>query len=243
MGLLKNKKFYLFIGCLCLFLAGAVFYSNSRSQWSISIRGLHTLGEREVKGYVLYYLKNHPENVSSSEIEEILKFHPRVKTAKVTVFLKNISIVLTERKSGYLWQQGTDISEVSENGEVLQDVVTKKGHLLEDMPIFYLTAENDNEIKAVKSDIIRLWEKTRGSYSFVWDRVSEFVLLKDEMGDPEIEIYHSFVPVKIVFSGKMDVEDFRKLWALFSLVESGVESGKIHKNTTIRVYQNHAVMG
>ncbi|MDH4199572.1 MAG: FtsQ-type POTRA domain-containing protein [Spirochaetia bacterium] len=238
MELLKNKIVYYTVGIFFILASSVVFYQYMHSRWNIVIHGLQTLSEEEIESYVSYYLKENPEKISSQDIEQILKFHPRVESVRVSIWFKTISITIEEKKTGYLFQNGNAVSEVSPDGKILQELVVEKNHLSPDFPIFYLTAENDNEITTIKRDIIQLWEKTKSSHGFIWQRLSEFVLLRDEMGNPEIDVFHAFLPLKISIFAKMDINTFRKLWAILYLVETE----NFAKKSLIRIYSDHAVM-
>jgi hypothetical protein len=226
------------MGVFLIILSAAVYYYKYKSKWSIDITGLHSLTHEEINSYVQYYLKENSENISSNEIKSILEFHPRIKSAEVSIRLKRINISIVEKTTGYLEHNNQYVGEISSNGQVLQEMIFQKNHLSEDLPIFYLTVENDNEISTIKRDIIRLWDATKISHAFIWKRLSEIVLKRDEMDNPEIDFFHSYLPVKITMYNKFDSYAFRKLWAVMYLLESENYS----KNASVRIYQDHGVL-
>lgn len=238
MELLKNKAAYLATGVFLVLSSLVLYFYAWNSQWHISISGLQSLTNGEMVSYVNFYLKENSKNVSSREIKNILEFHPRVKSAEVSIFLKRIRIRLVEKTGGYLVHNGPYVSEITTNGQVLQEMILEKNHLSEDFPIFYLTVENDNELSTLKRDIIRLWEATKVSHGFIWERLSEIVLKRDEMDNPEIDFFHSYLPVKIAMFQKFDSHALRKLWAMLYLVETENYS----KKASIRIYQDHGVL-
>jgi len=238
MELSRNRFFYYITGFSLIILSFAIYYFSFLSPWGISIDGLRSLSQKEVEGYVQYYLKENPQKVSDTEIKNILEFHPRIQSVAVKIRFRKIYISIVEKNAGYLEHNRESISEVTADGQVLQEMVVEKNHLSEDFPIFYLTAENDNEISAIKRDIIRFWEATKISHAFLWQRLSEVVLKRDEMDNPEIVFFHSHLPVKITMLNKFDTLAFRKLWAVVYLMESENPSRK----TNVRIYQDHGVM-
>ena len=238
MELSRNNKIYVIAGLLFILTSAGVFIFTLNSSWKISINGLRTLGNREVLSYVEFYIKENPQNVTSKDIKTLLEYHPRIQSAEVSVFIKRINITIHEKTAGFLTHNNGYISEESSDGKMLQEMVVEKNHLSEDFPIFYLTTENDNELSTLKRDIIRLWESTRLSHSFIWKRVSEIVLKRDEMDNTAIEFFHSYLPVKITMYNNFNSEEFRKLWAILYLTETG----DYHKKTSIRIYTDHAVL-
>lgn len=237
MELLKNKLFYTATGFTLIGLSLLVYFFGSRSEWKIKVSGNQSLTGEEINSYVQYYLKENPENVSSDEIKKILEFHPRIKSARVNITMKTIRISLVEKPAGYLSHNNHYLSEIASNGQILQEMIIEKNHLSEDFPIFYLTVENDNEIMTIKSDIIHLWEATKISHAFIWERLSEIVLKRDEMDNPQIDFFLSFLPVKITMYNKFDAYAFRKLWAVLYLMETENYS----KQAAVKIYQDHGV--
>jgi len=238
MEILKSKRLILALGVLMLLASVILMYDYLKSDWKISIEGNHTLTRNEIESYIRFYINQNPDNIVTEDMEEILKFHPRIKEAKVKRILKNIFINLTEKQTGYLVHKGNSINEVSLNGKIIRESIAEKNHLSEKFPIFYLTAENEPEIETIKGDIIQLWEKTSSSHGFLWTRISEIELTRNEMNNPIINLYHSFFPFKFTLYDKMDINSLRKLWAIFNLLESETLRGW----KLARIYNDHAVL-
>ncbi|MDH4262037.1 MAG: hypothetical protein OEV78_03220 [Spirochaetia bacterium] len=238
MEILRNKIFHLSTGVLLILLSTVTYFYINKSDWSISVKGIESITQNEIISYVRFYLKENPDKISSSEIKKILEFHPRIQSAEVKIHLKSINISIIEKHTAFLLHNDHFISEITSNGQILQEMIVEKNHLSENLPIFYLTAEKDNEMSTIKSDIIRLWEATKNSHAFIWERLSEIVLKRDDMENPEIDFFHSYLPVKITMYNKFDVYEFRKLWAILYLMETENYS----KKATIRIYQDHGVI-
>jgi len=219
---------------LIWFLYSTIF---TDSQTNIEINGLQTIPYEEIENPVRHYLKNNKSILNPEDIESMIALHPRVASVKVVPGIGKITINITEATSAYLVNNGSTISEVDLDDKTLQEEVWKKEQLTEDLPIFYLTPEKANEIKTLRSDIIRVWEKTRDSHSFIWHRVSEIVV-KIRHGKPEITFYHAERNARIIFTGRFTFTSFRKLWAILYYLDSDIT----HERAVIKVYEDHATL-
>ncbi|MES0490526.1 MAG: hypothetical protein ABUK01_11065 [Leptospirales bacterium] len=213
-------------------------YSGIDRPWTIKIEGNRMMPEKEFASLISNYINNRKGNVSAQGIKNLLLLNPRIKNCSVHISRNVIEISLKEQETGYLEQISPHITEHTLNGKTLQEKIEKLGHLNPDQPILYLTASNDIEIKTLKSDIIQLWDKTKYAYSFIWTRISEIEIGRDETGHPQVFIFTVKPPARIRLEGKFDEESFRRLWAILYYLEHLQPK----KMVNVQIYNDHAVI-
>jgi len=237
-----RNRVMLLTGGVLIIIASAYLiyntYSGVNQPWTIKIEGNKMMPEREFASLISNYIKNQNGNISAKEIKNLLLLNPRIKSCSVKISRNTIHLNLVEQETGYLEQTSIHITENTLSGKVLQEKIEKLGHLNPDQPILYLTAAKDIEIKTLKRDIIQLWDKTKYAYSFIWTRISEIEIGRDETGHPELTVYTVKPPARIRLEGKFDEESFRRLWAILYYLESLQPK----KTVNVQIYNDHAVI-
>lgn len=213
-------------------------YIFQKDDWKLHITGLNKIKESEIRSIIRYTWENSPVPLTSTDLSEVLSLNPRIESAQVTILGKKVKVHIIENQVSYLWHNSPDFSEVSVNEKILQEKIVEKSGLSSDLPIFYLTASNDNEITLTKRDIIHVKEKTVPMYAAIWKKISEFQIDRNNYGQLEIRIFHSELPVTISVYERFTLQTFRKLWAVLDYLEENHPA----KPVQIRIFGDHAAL-
>lgn len=248
------RKKILYAG-LVLFAVGGLLMAwfvvkrhTADAEWAIHVEGNRILSEREIEEVVSYLLRSAKDGVSADEIRDTLLLNRRIATARVAVLPGHrIRIILTERHLEYLQNEGNGVAEKDAQGTT---IVENAAHIHRDFTpdkvIFYLTFGSET-MDAPRSDIIRLWQDTRGKYAFLWQRLAEIEIqpLKDQKVD-ELEkrgiwryrIYSAGVRSCVVYEGRFSEETLRRLWAVYAYLEA-----KLPRSVTlVDLQENSAII-
>lgn len=248
------RKKILYAG-LVLFAVGGLLMAwfvvkrhTADGEWAIQVEGNRILSEREIEEVVSYLLRSAKDGVSADEIRDTLLLNRRIATARVAVLPGHrIRIALTERQLEYLQNEGNGVAEKDAQGTT---IVENAAHIHRDFTpdkvIFYLTFGSET-MDAPRSDIIRLWQDTRGKYAFLWQRLAEIEIqpLKDRKVD-ELEkrgiwryrIYSAGVRSCVVYEGRFSEETLRRLWAVYAYLEA-----KLPRSVTlVDLQENSAII-
>ena len=228
----------LFLVLISFGVALWVHYGIPKENWKFNINGLHSVKESEIRQIIRYTWENSPTPPSSKDLQEILTLNPRIASARVSISGKEIEVDIIETRVSYLWHTPPDFSEVSSEEKILQEKIVEKSGLSTDLPIFYLTASNDNEITLNKRDIMHVREKTIPMYAAVWKKISEIEIRRNSSGQIEIRIFHNELPVMISVYESFTLKTFRKLWAVLDYIE---ESAPV-KPVQVRIFGDHAAL-
>lgn len=230
------RKKILYAG-LVLFAIGGLLMAwfvvkrhSSDGEWTIQVEGNQILSDREVEEVVSYLLRSAKDGVSADEIRDALLLNRRIATARVIVLPgRRIRVALRERNLEYLQNEGNGIAEKDAQGTT---IVENAAHIHRDFTpdkvIFYLTFGGET-VDAPRSDIIRLWQDTRGKYAFLWQRLAEIEiqpLKKRKVDEPEkpgvwrYRIYSAGIRSCVVYEGRFSEETLRRLWAVYAYLEA-----------------------
>jgi len=238
--ILQNRT-TLIVGSVLIILSTFFFYytyTKKKQTYVISVNGNHYISKTEVKNIVNEYLQKFPENPDNTEIEEIIGLHPRIKSVQVIRKGGNIQVTIEENSKTYLYQNGTALSEANLEDQTIQEEIIEDRLLPSDIPIFYLTAEKDNEILTIKRDIIQIWDQTSIAYDFIWNKISEIEIKKDEKNQPGIYLYTIYGNVVLFIPEKFNKEVLERVWAILYYIEHN----EIRRPSLIKIYDDHAII-
>ncbi len=231
----------------------SLLYQRSRpGEPETVVRGLQTLSEQDILGIVNFLARQSvPPKVSAikpEELKEMLSLHPRIKSATVTRQKAKLFIEIVEKEPGYLVHRPPYLMEVSPDHEIVQERITQKMEITPEIPIFYLTAEKDNEVSLIKRDIIQLWTRTRELYAGLWEKISEIKIRRANAGQIEIVFYLTEQPVSIIVYDKFGPDEMAKLWAVIAYVEednktdSDAAKSRSKPKKLIKIFGDHAIV-
>ena len=223
---------------IALFILYKRYYFALDKAWTINVQGNKNINDSEITELVSFFFKANDHSVTSVDLKNYLELHPRIKECKIALNDHEINIVINEHESSYLEHRGNYFSEYSPTGEILIEKIQQIRHLNPDQPIFYLTAPNENETLLIKRDIIQIWNKTKYSYHFLWSRISEIEIAKDNLGHPEVFVYTTGHQAKLQIGKKFDQESFRRIWAIIYYLDDQ----KINKPLDIQIFKDHAII-
>lgn len=226
------RRKVLFSGAVLFALGGLIllWYVVKRHSgdggWQITIEGNQILGEKELQDVVLYLLRSAKDGVSADEIRQALLLNPRIAAARVAILpARRIRIAIEERRLEYLENEGHGMAEKDATGTMIAENVSQLHRdLTPDKVVFYLTFRDPSADKP-RSDIIRLWRKTRERYAFLWQRVSEIGIQRVEGQSAgshswRYRIFSAGLRSCVVHEGDFTEETLRRLWAVYAYLET-----------------------
>ncbi len=240
---------------LTLFALGGILLAwfvvkrhSGDGEWIISVEGNRILTEKDIQDVVNYLLRAAKDGVSSDEIRDALLLNRRIATARVAVLPgKRIQIAITERTLEYLQNEGNGIAEKDAQGTTIVENASQiHRDFTPDKVIFYLTFGAES-LTSPRSDIIRLWKDTQGSYAFLWQRLAEIEIqpLKERAADDTVKpgiwryrIYSAGIRSCVVYEGRFSEETLRRLWAVYAYLEA-----KLPRSVTlVDLQENSAII-
>lgn len=220
------------------FVSGAIawlwffFRPLSDDNWKIKVEGNEVLTPKEIEEVARYLLRSEIGGISVQELQDTLQLNPRIAYAKVSIKSgKNLHIVIREKPTEYVLHIPPSFHEKSATGETLSGNMEKmNSQIFPDIPIFYLTSkiEENKKTGELRRDIIRLWNDSRTSYSFLWERISEIEIKRGTRNLHESGYVYIIYPTqnrsRIVISGRFNVQTLRRLWAVFYYIETKLQN-------------------
>ncbi len=235
-------------------LMGVLFLPDLKtsSRPKIDITGTERINENELRDTILYLIRSDKNGIREEDIKAAILMDPMVESVEVRKTGKNnLSIKIKEVESSFFEHFQDGISEKKMNEDTIQENILiegstggKKVKNFGQKIVFYLTKEGTNNIvpEKIKSDIIRLWERTHIRYYGVWSNISEISFIREKD-----EIFSSVFPVnlhaRINIYSPWDEETLRRLEAVIYLLRSSKGIGfrqvdLYEKNAFVRELKN-----
>ncbi|MDH5717150.1 MAG: FtsQ-type POTRA domain-containing protein [Spirochaetia bacterium] len=222
------------------------FLKPSGTGWDIVIKGCKHLKDQELKETVLYLIQTEKKGVSAEQIKDTLILNPRIKDAFVKIRPgKKILIELTEKETVYAAISNTSGISVFKEYDINDNLMSESDlsenilYIDSKVPIFYLTVPKENKMYAqeLKRDIIKLWQKTKDKYGFIWQRISEIEISSVNKNHSIFNIYSADLPARIILEMEPNEKMLQRLWSVFYMLEKQ----KANKWYDIEIYQHYAV--
>lgn len=226
MKLTISRKFLIPGTTLIIIAFAALLYQRQikSKELIVIIEGLQTVSEEEVRGVINLMIEQASPPAANSlnlnELTEMLTLHPRIDKVQATLARSRLTIQIRENETGYLVHRPPNLMEYSKSHEILQERISEKKEIPREIPIFYLTAEKDNEISLIRRDIMHIWSQTREYYSGIWEKISEISIGRTSAGQIEILFFHAEQPVSIAVYDNFGTKELAKLWAILAFIEN-----------------------
>lgn len=226
-----------------------LWLSARPKQWQIAVSGTRYLQVPEIQNMILFLLRSNPQGITQEDIRQALLLNPRIKNADVQIDGKKMNIRIVEITPALLVDYPNSMVELSDQMKLLQeDFLGNPLSFDLNLPLYSVSnatqkniEKNKKEFTKYQRDIISLWEATKNSYAFIWERISEIEILWQQ-GKPRFSLYLTTSQTRISVGSEISLALLQRLWAIFYYMEQISSSQVTQQVMQVDVFQRHAIV-